>query len=106
MANAPRCLFFLLVAASAPLMGCRRPSESDCQEVVDRYVAMTTADPPKSRDAEPAAKEALRAAVIARRKEDPSYAVARKRCVDELSASEIQCLKQAPNADLWEACIE
>ncbi len=67
---------------------------------------MTTADPPKSRDLEASAKEALRAAVIARRKADGSYTNARRRCVDELSVSEIECLNQAPNADLWEACIE
>ncbi len=99
-------LLLILAVSAALATGCRKPSENDCQEVVDRYLAMTTADPPKSRDLEAPAKEALRAAVIARRKADDSYTQARRRCVDELSASEIECLKQAPNADLWEACIE
>jgi hypothetical protein len=91
-----------LLAASCK----RRVSPAECTQMLDRYVDMTLAADPQTRDLPPAQAAAAREMKKAVKKAEPSYAKVEKQCEAEVSRSEHDCAMDAKNPDEWEACIE
>jgi len=74
----------------------RRPTQAQCDAMLDRYLALT------EDEQRPAAREER----IAHRRATLAYVDAEKRCMDEISSAELACAMKAPSANDWEACIE
>jgi len=98
-------VLFLLAALSAAACH-RKASPADCTQMLDRYIDMTLAADPMTRDLPPSQAAAAREIKKAVKKAEPSYAKVEKQCVAEVGRSEYDCAMAARNPDEWEACIE
>ena len=87
--------------------GCHRAvTHGECAEMLDKYIDMTLAADPKTRDLPPLQAAAAREMKKAVKKAEPVYAKAEKQCETEVSRSEYSCAMDAKNPDEWEACVE
>jgi hypothetical protein len=84
----------------------RKASPADCTEMLDRYIDMTLAADPQTKDLPPAQAAAAREMKKAVKKAEPSYAKVEKQCQAEVTRSVYGCAMSAKNPDEWEACIE
>jgi hypothetical protein len=102
MSPRPLLLLALLLASACH----RKASPAECTSMLDRYVDMTLAADPLTRDLPPAQAAAAREMKRAVKKAEPAYARAEKQCQTEVSRGEYDCAMAAKNPDEWEACIE
>ncbi len=97
-------LCVMLVAALASCRG--RASRAQCVDMLERYVDMTLGDDPALERLPHAerwrARDARRAAKVA----EPAFERAVLQCQREVSLREHACAMRAPNADVWQSCIE
>jgi hypothetical protein len=94
------CLLLVLAACH------RKATPEDCTQMLDRYVEMTLAADPQTKDLPPAQAAAAREMKKAVKKAEPSYAKVEKQCEAEVTRSVYSCAMSAKNPDEWEACIE
>lgn len=107
--RAPKKLGAGLLVALAALgaMGCNgRASQKDCEEMLDKYLDMVTAEEPGADKLPPEQRKALRDMKRAVRKAEPSYTKVFSQCASEITKKEYRCAMAAPNPNVWESCID
>jgi hypothetical protein len=105
LARALPLLALVLVAGAAAACNRKVDAES-CHEMMDRYIDMTLAADPQTKDLPAAQAAAAREMKKAVKKAEPSYAKVERQCQAEVSRGEYSCAMAAKNPDEWEACIE
>jgi hypothetical protein len=112
MKSAPRstrgvALLVPLVPLAATIASCHaRPTASECEAMLDRYLDMTIAADPTIAPMPPAQSEVARAMKKATKRSDESYKKVAAQCQREVSRGEYDCAMKAPTPNDWEACIE
>src|SRR5580692_11045131 len=93
-------LFLLALVACA-----RRPTASECDAMLDRYLDKTEDDDPALTTLTGEPRAGVRAERIVERRASLAYLEAEKRCLTEVSRAEHACAMKAPSANDWEACF-
>jgi len=89
--------------------GCdRRATSTQCTEMLEKYVDMTSAAEPALADLRPDDPRifAARELAKAKKKEDPSFRRVQAQCEAEVTQREYRCAMKAPNPETWQACID
>ena len=105
MSRAPLVAFVVVLLAT--IVSCRaRPTASECEAMLDRYLDMTIAADPTIAPMPPAQSEVARAMKKATKRGEESYRKVAAQCRREVSRREYDCAMKAPTPNDWEACIE
>lgn len=99
----------LLVAAFLfpLLLGCgKKVSTDECDAMLDRYLDLSMTPSPEIAHLPPKQAESVTLQRKNERRDDPSFAAARRRCEHEVTRTQLACAMEAPTANDWEACLD
>ena len=93
-------MFILLFAVA-----CKRPSATECDAMLDRYLDMTEDDDPALTGLTDAPRANVRVERLAQRRAAASYREAERRCTEQVGKTAYECAMKAPTPNDWEACL-
>ena len=103
---APARSLLLLLAALAPLGGCRgHASPDDCKEMADHYLDLAVKESPGAAAMSSAQAAAVRDVEQGLKRAEPSYRTVEDRCAD-VTRAEVSCATGAKTTKEWEACVQ
>jgi len=99
----PLAAAFVLVC----IVGCNgKVTRDDCAEMLEKYLAMTSAGDPSLEGLTPSEAKAARDMKVALRKGEPQFARVQDQCEAEISKKEYRCAMKADTPERWQACID